>query len=228
MTGTQILSYQLVNTVTRPPQPWLSKTSFENLENAQRFAGRIITGHLKTTPNECILLDTSLTSMVTKCRQNAVIALEKSKRLPSNNPRRQVIERQVKQRTTKPSWRNGAIKAWEEIFENEDHTSPFPPERKPWTDTTKISFRYSETKKSDSELEQRKAGKTSDTGNRRSRHHILHGRVCSRRKLSRRSRGSGIWKWQKTPWALLPCWPMDILSPSRTDGNRTRPHDGHR
>ena len=29
---------------------------------------------------------------------------------------------------------------------------------------------------------------TSDTGNRRSRHHILHGRVCSRRKLSRRSR----------------------------------------
>ena len=139
-------------------QPWLSKTSFEKLESAQRFAGRIITGHLKTTPNECILLDTNLTSMVTKCRQNAVIALEKSKRLPPNNPRRQVIERQVQQRTTKPSWRNGAIKAWEEIFENEDHTSPFPPERKPWTDTTKISFRYSETKKSDSESQQRKAG----------------------------------------------------------------------
>ena len=139
-------------------QPWLSKTSFEQLESAQRFTGRIITGHLKTTPNECILLDTNLTSMVTKCRQNAVIALEKSKRLPPNNPRRQVKERQVKQRTTKPSWRNGAIKACEEIFENEDHTSPFPPERKPWTDTTKISFRYSETKKSDSESEQRKAG----------------------------------------------------------------------
>ena len=51
-----------------------------------------------------------------------------------------------------------AIKAWEEVFENEDHTIPFPPERKPWTDTTKISFRYSETKKSDSESEQRKAG----------------------------------------------------------------------
>ena len=138
-------------------QPWFSKTSFEKVESAQRFAGRIITGHLKTTPNECILLDTNLTSMVTKCRQNAVIALEKSKRLPPNNPRRQVIERQVKQRTTKPSLRNGAIKAWQEIFENEDHTSPFPPERKPWTDTTKISFRYSETKKSDSESEQRKA-----------------------------------------------------------------------
>ena len=139
-------------------QPWLSKTSFEKLESTQRFAGRIITGHLKTTPNECILLDTKLSSMMTKCRQNAVIALEKSKRLPPNNPRRQVIERQVKQRTTKPSWRNGAIKAWEKIFENEDHTRTFPPERKPWTDTTKISFRYSETKKSDSESEQRKAG----------------------------------------------------------------------
>ena len=74
-------------------QPWLSKTSFEKLESAQRFAGRIITGHLKTTPNECILLDINLTSMVTKCRQNAVIALEKSKRLPPNNPRRQVIKK---------------------------------------------------------------------------------------------------------------------------------------
>ena len=50
-------------------QPWLSNTSFEKLESAQGFAGRIITGHLKTTPNECILLDTNLTSMVTKCRQ---------------------------------------------------------------------------------------------------------------------------------------------------------------
>ena len=47
-------------------QPWLSTTSFEKLESAQRFAGRIITGHLKTTPNECILLDTNLTSMVTQ------------------------------------------------------------------------------------------------------------------------------------------------------------------
>ena len=53
-------------------QPWLSKTVLEKLERTQRFAGRNITGQLKTTPAECELLEANLRSVSSKCHQNAV------------------------------------------------------------------------------------------------------------------------------------------------------------
>ena len=46
----------------------------------------------------------------------------------------------------------------EEIFEQSDHTSRFPPERKPWSEMAKVSVVYSHTKKTQSEEQQRKAG----------------------------------------------------------------------
>ena len=66
-------------------------TSLEKLERTQRFAGRIITGQLKTTPSECVLLEANLRTVSSKCRQNAVIAFDKAQRLNETNPRRNAI-----------------------------------------------------------------------------------------------------------------------------------------
>ena len=73
-------------------QPWLSDTNFERLERVQRAAARQMTGLLKTTPNEAVLIEANLTTVKTQSRRAASIAWEKSIRLHIDNPRKIVTE----------------------------------------------------------------------------------------------------------------------------------------
>ena len=91
-----------------PVQPslQLSKTNIEKLESAQRFACRIITGNLRTTPNEILLLESNLPPISTRSCQNATIAYERAIRLSDDNPRANIIKKQGQQRLKKCDWRN--------------------------------------------------------------------------------------------------------------------------
>ena len=73
--------------------PWVSSSTMEKLETCQRFAGRAITGQVKTTPVEAILAEANLPKIGTKATQLCSIALEKSKRIAPENPRHPVNAR---------------------------------------------------------------------------------------------------------------------------------------
>ena len=88
------------------------------LETCQRYAGRAITGHLKTTPVEAVLAEANLPTIETRGKQLCAIAMEKSLRQPLNNHRHHIATLEVKQRTTKQSWRSKARQIWGSIFKN--------------------------------------------------------------------------------------------------------------
>jgi ribonuclease HI len=79
-------------------QPWLSKTNVMKLERVQNRALRTITGQHATTPIEALRREAGVESYTTVSNRLITIAYEKSLRLPSNNPRRETIEREVKHR----------------------------------------------------------------------------------------------------------------------------------
>ena len=97
---------------------WVSSSTMEKLETCQRFAGRAITGQVKTTPVEAILAEANHPKIGTRATQHCAIALEKSKRIALENPRHQIAEQSSRQRTKKPSWRAKAGAVWESIFAN--------------------------------------------------------------------------------------------------------------
>ena len=72
---------------------------------SQKYAGRDITGQIKTTLAEAILADADLQAVATRATQLSTIAMEKSLRMPDTNPRKQVATAEVRQRTKKRSWR---------------------------------------------------------------------------------------------------------------------------
>ena len=82
--------------------PWVSSSTMEKLETCQRFAGRAITGQVKTTTVEAILADANLPKIGTRATQLCAIALKKSKRTAPENPRHQIAEQSFRQRTKKP------------------------------------------------------------------------------------------------------------------------------
>ena len=109
---------------------WVSSSTTEKLEKCQRFAGRSITGQVKTTPVEAILAEANLPKIGTKATQLCAIALKKSKRIAPKNPRHQIAEQSSHQRTKKPSWRTKARAVWESIFGNTSFAKKpklFPP-----------------------------------------------------------------------------------------------------
>ena len=77
-----------------------------------------ICGQVKTTPVGAILAEANLPKISTRATQLCAIALEKSKRIASKNPRHQIAEQSSRQRTKKPSWRAKAGAVWESIFGN--------------------------------------------------------------------------------------------------------------
>ena len=136
--------------------PWLSATGVEKVEANQRYAGRAITGQLRTTPTEAILVEANLPSIETRATQLGLIAYEKSQRLDPANPRHDLVENSVRQRTTKPSWRQKAAGAWASIFGN---TKPeaFPKPLPPWLDVGTPTFELGGLKSLDPTINRQQA-----------------------------------------------------------------------
>jgi len=110
--------------------PWISKTNLA----AQRYAARAVTGQLKTTPAEAVLIESDLPSIKTRSRQLAISAFDKALRLPEDNPRHGVATREEGIRTKKTDWRDHSGKIWRDIFEGRepDCVESLPCLRPPW------------------------------------------------------------------------------------------------
>ena len=96
--------------------PWVSLSTMERLEMCQRYAGGAITGQLKMTPAEVILVEADLPNVAIRATQLSVIAMEKSLRMPDANPRGRIAIAIVRQRTKKTSWRKTASEVRRSIF----------------------------------------------------------------------------------------------------------------
>ncbi len=89
-------------------QPWLAPTRLDQLERCQNRALRIITGQLKTTPLEALRIEAGVPSIATQVQQQAPVPNEKAHRLPTNHPRRTLLEEPCRHRQKRPSWRSTA------------------------------------------------------------------------------------------------------------------------
>jgi ribonuclease HI len=96
--------------------PFISKGCWEKLEVVQREAARIIVGAVASSPSEAILEEAGLEDLLQRGRLLSVVALDRSKRLPEENPRRQLADRIVHRRLKKEEWREGAQTCWKEMF----------------------------------------------------------------------------------------------------------------
>ena len=132
----------------------MSSSTMEKLETCQRFAGRAITGQVKTSPVEAILAEDNLPKIGTRATQLCAIALEKSKRIAPENPRHQIAEQSSRQRSKKPSWRAKAGAVWESIF---GKTSPSiqPELLSPWMQIGEHIFETSGSKSGDAEADKK-------------------------------------------------------------------------
>ena len=82
----------------------------------QRYAGRVITGQVKTTPVKGILAEDDLPTVATRATQLSTITMESILRMPDTNPRKQIATAEVRQHTKKTSWRKKANEVWRTIF----------------------------------------------------------------------------------------------------------------
>ena len=106
-------------------KPRISKTSFEELERSQRFAARASTGQFKTIPVQDVLYEAELSTIQCTATQQAAIAFDKSLWLTSTNPRRNIAEKRIQQRTTMQSWRSKTTESWKTIFGTKIEAAPF-------------------------------------------------------------------------------------------------------
>jgi ribonuclease HI len=123
----------------------------------QRYAGRAITGQVKTTPSESVLIESNLPTITSRAHQITTIAIEKSLRLDDSNPRRQLVEAPKVSRTKKTDWRDHSKKEWRDIF-GDSTPERFPPTRAPWTETTNVTFKLASERKSEKDEKNREAG----------------------------------------------------------------------
>ncbi len=63
-----------------------------------------ITGQLKTTPLEALRIEAGVPSIATQAQQQAAVA----HRLPTNHPRRTLLDEPCRHRLKRPSWRSTA------------------------------------------------------------------------------------------------------------------------
>ena len=149
-TGRSVIEYG-----TPALHPWLSKSSLELLEKAQRFAGRTICGLVKG-PNDAALLDANIPSVRSRSQQSAMMAYDKSIRLKPENPRRQTADAQQRMRTMNPDWRENS-RRWTQLFEGME-LSYFLRETVPRVCISSCEFFYTPVRKTDTEETQRRAG----------------------------------------------------------------------
>ncbi len=64
---------------------------------------RVITGQLKITPLEAFRMEAGVPSIALHAQQQAVMAYDKARRLPTNQPRRSLLEKPCRHRIKRPS-----------------------------------------------------------------------------------------------------------------------------
>ena len=62
----------------------------------QRYAGRAMTGRIKTTHVEAILVQADIPNVATRATQLSTIAMKKSLLTPETNPRKQIATAEVR------------------------------------------------------------------------------------------------------------------------------------
>ena len=82
----------------------------------QRYAGRAITGQIKTTSVEAISAEAHLPTVATCATQLSTIAMEKYLLMPETNQRRQIATAEIRQLTKKTSMRKKASEVRISIF----------------------------------------------------------------------------------------------------------------
>jgi len=120
--------------------PWMSKSTLSQLEAAQRHAARAITGLIKTSPNDTILIESNLPPIKNRLHQLALIAYEKASRLPPDNPRHQALSGTQDRRIRKTDWREMARADYHSIFPRHSGSSPLPLQHQPWADHAKLNL----------------------------------------------------------------------------------------
>ena len=110
--------------------PWAAISTMVKLKMCQRYAGRAITGQIKTSQ-----------TVASRATQLSTIAMEMSLKMPDTNPRKQIATVEVRQRTKKTSWRKKASEVWRSIFGS---TQPkmTPGLLPPWLQTGNHIFRW--------------------------------------------------------------------------------------
>ena len=89
-------------------QPWLSPTQFAKLEKAQNTCLRAITGQYANTSCDLLRLEAGIPSYRTHSNRLIALAYEKAMRLPEAHPRRSAVDKSVKHRLGKGSFRKQA------------------------------------------------------------------------------------------------------------------------
>ena len=110
--------------------PRLSKTNLEKLECVQREAARKIAGLMVSTPVEAVLEEACLEELAARGEVSAAVAMERSLRLETENPRLQVATRSVRRRLKKRGWRETATEKIQECLgevERDAYPAPLPP-----------------------------------------------------------------------------------------------------
>ena len=103
--------------------PWVSLSTMEKQEMCQRYAGRAITGQVKTIPAEAILVEVDIQTVVIMATQLSAVAMEKSYQMPDTNPRRQIAATKVRQHTKKTSQRGLEIYLWVHVTRKDSRVS---------------------------------------------------------------------------------------------------------
>jgi hypothetical protein len=114
--------------------PWVSKTNLQKLDRAQLRAGRAISGLTMSTPSEAVLLEAGLEPLGQRYRKAALTTLDKWRHLGDGDPRRELAESRVPQRTKKKDWREAGaerlrritegVEGWDELAERETEREP--------------------------------------------------------------------------------------------------------
>ena len=120
--------------------PWVSDTAIQNLERIQNEAGRIITGAVVSTPIDCIREESKLIPLKNRFTALHATAMEKSKHLSEENPRRTVSEAQGYTRLNRKDWRTTANIKRREAMGPDENILPFPGPTKPWGRRVELVF----------------------------------------------------------------------------------------
>ena len=122
--------------------PWTSKTDMDTIEKVQLEAARVVTGLTKSTPTEALLIEAELPSIRERLKALELIAVERSRRLERNNPRRLIAEKTGRQRLKKEGWRDNATVKWKELMDKETVHDDwiFPKPLAPWTKIDRTEY----------------------------------------------------------------------------------------
>ena len=112
--------------------PWISKSGMEKIETVQRLAARRCTGATLSTSVEAVNREAGLEDLRVRYQQMAVQQFERWSQLEEGDPRRELTEREVAQRTKKKDWREHSRRLHREILQD-THNPPSPAmEPPPW------------------------------------------------------------------------------------------------